>query len=426
MTGLLAAAVLAVPLLLISLIGLGLTIALQTYSRSLLEELCEDLGHPERAVQIVQDEERTERACDMLSLVCVLLAASLLGWALASSDPRLEFKILLVMMLFLAGVGYLLSKAYGRAHAEWVLAHHWPLAQLIEKGMWPLVQFSRWLESLIWRKTRPSASAQRPASVEVEVHSSGMSGEFNLARDLPEATREQLERVVELAGRDVADLVVPRSAMVMLPATVSPKAAAAAFVESGHSRLPIHGEHRDDIIGILYAKDLLPCLLDNAPLDCVATLARPPYFVPESKNAAELLDEFRSRRVQMAIVLDEFGSVTGLITLEDLLEEIVGPIDDEHDKPTPADFVLTLGDGQYQVDASVAIEDLNERLDLHLPLDEDYQTLGGFVMANMGRIPQEGETFQRHGVKYTVLEVSGHTVRRVQIDLPTTKSAVEA
>jgi CBS domain containing-hemolysin-like protein len=158
----------------------------------------------------------------------------------------------------------------------------------------------------------------------------------------------------------------------------------------------------------------------------VDPLARPPHFVPETKNATELLEELRQRRIQLAIVLDEYGSVAGLITLEDLLEEIVGPIDDEHDAPTPDDAVLDLGGGAFEVDAATSLEEINDRLDLQLPTQGDFQTLGGLAFDALGQVPDVGATFQRGGVLFTVLEVVDHAIRRVRIDLqPVTRSAVE-
>jgi CBS domain containing-hemolysin-like protein len=137
--------------------------------------------------------------------------------------------------------------------------------------------------------------------------------------------------------------------------------------------------------------------------------------VPETKNAAELLDELRQRRVQLAIVLDEYGTVAGLITLEDLLEEIVGPIDDEHDAPALSQPIVDLGGGRYEVDGSIDVEELNDRLHLGLPTDRDYQTVGGLAFDALGRVPEPGATFQSAGIDFTVLEVGDHAVRRLRL-----------
>ena len=146
-------------------------------------------------------------------------------------------------------------------------------------------------------------------------------------------------------------------------------------------------------------------------------LIRPAYFVPETKNASDLLTELRAKRSQIAIVLDEYGGVAGLVTLEDLLEALVGPIDDEHDVPTPEDPVVPLGGSRYEVAATVGLEEINDRLGLHLPTDGDFQTVGGFAFNALGRLPSKGESFRSSGVEFTVLEVIDHAIRRVQLEL---------
>jgi CBS domain containing-hemolysin-like protein len=207
--------------------------------------------------------------------------------------------------------------------------------------------------------------------------------------------------------------------MVTLPASASARAAAQVFRDTGKSRVPVFGENRDDIVGILYAKDLFNRMIDEEDLRSIVVrkLTRPAYCVPETKNAFELLDEFRSRRTQIAVVLDEYGGVAGLVTLEDLLEELVGPIDDEHDEPTPVDPVHALGGARYEVDATIPLELLNERLGLHLPTDADFQTLGGLAFHALGRLPEPGTSFRYDGVEFTVLEVTEHTIRRMRLDL---------
>jgi magnesium and cobalt transporter len=239
--------------------------------------------------------------------------------------------------------------------------------------------------------------------------------------ELPESTRAILEHVVALTRRDVSEIMTPSSSMVVLSATATAKQAAKVFRETGLSRIPMFGENRDDILGILYVKDLFPAMMDAEHPDAIVPrkLIRPAYFVPETKNANDLLAEFRARRSQIAIVLDEYGGVAGLISLEDLLESLVGPIDDEHDIPTPEDPVIPLGGSRYEVDAAVPLEEINDRLGLRLPTDGDFQTVGGFAFNALGRLPSKGESFRSDGVEFTVTEVGDHSIRRVQLDLVT-------
>ena len=237
--------------------------------------------------------------------------------------------------------------------------------------------------------------------------------------DLPESARELLRRAVLLTRTDVGELMTPRTSIVSLPSTVSAAEAAATFRRSGLSRLPIFEESRDDIIGILYAKDLFARMTEarvphaTAPRD----LVRPALFVPESKNAFDLLAEMRNQRRHFAVVLDEYGSVAGLVSLEDLLEGLVGPIDDEHDVPAPPDPVRKLGGARFEVDATMTLEELNERLGLQLPTDAEFETIGGLVFHELGRLPAKGDRVSAFGVAITVAAVSDHTVRLLVIDL---------
>jgi CBS domain containing-hemolysin-like protein len=253
----------------------------------------------------------------------------------------------------------------------------------------------------------------------VEIHSAAPEEEDALEAELPESAREVIGRVVELTRMDVSEVMTPRSAVLVLPAGASPREAAAAFARSGYSRIPLYGENRDDIVGILYAKDLFPRLVEGDDAEAVSLrkLAREALQVPETKNAFELLDELRSLRVQIAVVRDEYGSIAGLVTLEDLIEELVGAIDDEHDGPAPAEPVVAVGEGSYEVDAKLPIADLNERLGLHLPTDEDFQTVGGLAFNALGRVPEPGATFRYDGLAFTVLEVADNSIRRLRLDL---------
>lgn len=412
---------LGLPVLVLHMIAVCFTRALRTYSRSRLEELCAARGRPERASEVAHFDERTERSTEAVAVLTGLALAALLGAVVARSAPALTGGAVALIALAIAGLGYVVAGIAGRVHAERVVDAFWPLAAPVRALTAPLTIAARQLEALAYRMTRRAFAAPRPPSVEVEIHlpMPGDRPNEDLEADLPETTRATLERVIELAHRAVVEIMTPRSAIVTLPATATARQAVHAFEESGLSRIPLFGEHRDDIVGILYAKDLFPRLVDaEAPERVIPRkLARPPLFVPESKNAAGLLEEFRDRRVQMAIVVDEFGGVSGLITLEDLLEELVGTIDDEHDEPTPADPVVPLGGSRFEVEAATSLEDLNDRLGLHLPTDGDYLTVGGLAFHALGHVPEPGASFRAAGIEFTILEVVDRSIRRLRLDL---------
>ena len=204
-------------------------------------------------------------------------------------------------------------------------------------------------------------------------------------------TLGMLQGAMAVSEGQVADVMVPRPQMVVLDAEAPLSEVLATVIESGHSRFPVHGEDRDEIIGILLAKDLLPGLADGTPPESIRPLLRKPVFVPESKRLNVLLRDFRASRNHMAVVVDEYGSVSGLVTIEDVLEQIVGEIDDEHDEDEDTSGQISeQADGSFLVDALTPIEDFNEHFGCDFP-DDDYDTVGGLVTAAIGHLPETGE-----------------------------------
>ena len=402
----------------VHLVSVALTKALRCYSRSRLEDLCIARGHARRADDVIRHDEATEDAAEALAVLTGLGLAALLAALASGAAPQQTGMLVIVSALIVSVPGYFLAGAIGQVYAESVIDGLWPVARTLRLVTTPL-GLARWLsETVVALLAQPGAGSPRPASVEVELPSDGDGAEV-VEAELPESVRELIQQTIELTRRDVSELMTPRSAIVTLPSSVSANTAAQTFRETGRSRIPVFGENRDDIIGILYAKDLFPRMTDPDGPDAISprALVRPAHCVPETKNAYDLLEEFRTRRTQIAIVLDEYGSVAGLITLEDLLEELVGTIDDEHDVPSRPDPLISLGGTRYEVDATVDLEQLNERLTLRLPTDGDFLTIGGLAFHALGRVPEPGVKFQFSGIEFTVVEVVDHAIRRVRLDL---------
>jgi CBS domain containing-hemolysin-like protein len=419
-TGLSVAGILAVglPVLALHLFAIALTKALRSYSPSLLEERCREQARSERAEEVARLDQRTERSAETLAVLTGLLLSALVGMGICQfgTPRRVEWMLLLVLAIGL--LGYVLAGVIGKVFAESIIDATWPASGLIRALAIPLTFGLRQVEWLVeWAAGRLEAP-QRPASVEVEIPSEEEISEDD-EPELPESARELLQHAVELTRTDVSEIMTPRPLIVSLPATVSAEAAAATFRQTGLSRIPIFGANHDDIVGILYVKDLFARMTEVKSLSAVnpRKLLRPAYFAPETKNAFELLEELRTQRRQIAIVLDEYGGVAGLVTLEDMLEELVGTIDDEHDIPTPDDPIRELGESRYEVDATLPVEALNERLGLHLPTDAEYLTVGGLAFHALGRVPEPGDSFNVDGVLFKVVEVADHRIRRVLVDL---------
>lgn len=234
--------------------------------------------------------------------------------------------------------------------------------------------------------------------------SSALTGEPTTREDLIELLRDaqadgliaadtltMMEGAIAVSDLTVGDVMIPRSQMVVLPADGKLLDLMKAVVESGHSRFPVHGEDKDEILGVLLAKDLLRGVVSDFGPATIHELLRPAVLIPESKRLNVLLREFRQSRNHMAIVIDEHGGVAGLLTIEDVLEQIVGDIDDEHDDAEDPDALIAAqADGQYVVDALTPIDDFNERFSAHFD-DDEYDTIGGLIVDAIGHLPEVGE-----------------------------------
>lgn len=231
--------------------------------------------------------------------------------------------------------------------------------------------------------------------------------------DLNGEKRDMIRGIVELSETTVKEVMVPRIDTVFLAAGSGKDELLARIVESGHSRFPVYDGTIDNVVGVLYVKDLLRSLAKGEEIDAAA-LARKPFFVPESKRIDSLLRELRRRRVHIALAVDEYGGVSGIVCMEDIIEEIVGDIQDEFDDER--EDILRIGDGVYLCDARVNLEDLAEGLGLDFPV-EDFDTLGGFVFDLFGKIPVKYEKASFAGHDFVIQDMEGHKINTVKIIL---------
>jgi len=226
-----------------------------------------------------------------------------------------------------------------------------------------------------------------------------------------------LEGVLDVAEMQVRDIMIPRSQMVVLERDDEPAELLETIIDSGHSRFPVIGEDRDEVVGILLAKDLLRFFAESSGGRFnIREVLRPAVFIPESKRLNVLLREFRVSHNHMAIVVDEYGGVSGLLTIEDVLEQIVGDIGDEHD-PDEISYFQRESEGVYTVRALARIEDFNEEFGTGLS-DEEYDTVGGLVISELGRLPRRGEAVDLDGIRFTVLKADRRRVYTMRARFP--------
>jgi len=226
-----------------------------------------------------------------------------------------------------------------------------------------------------------------------------------------EERRSMIEGIEELAETTVKEVMVPRIDVEFVSDDITLDELRNVITEQGFSRYPVYTDTIDNVVGILYVKDVIRYQKDGT-FD-VRKSMRKPYFVPETKRLDELLREFKKRRVHIAVAIDEYGGVSGIVSMEDILEVIVGDIQDEFDDDED-DEIIEMGEGIYLCDARAAIDEVNERLELSLP-EDDFETLGGFVFEQFGRIPLNQEKVTWEGMDFIVQEIEGHKINRVKI-----------
>lgn len=226
---------------------------------------------------------------------------------------------------------------------------------------------------------------------------------------------EIIEGALDVSDKQVREIMVPRSQMVVIQRDDSLKDILQLVIDSSHSRFPVVGESADDITGILLAKELLPLLLNGQDSFDINNVVRPAAIVPESKRLNVLLREFREQRYHMAIVVDEYGGIAGLITIEDILEEIVGEIEDETDEEEQeGKMIRPQQDGSFLIDALTPIEDFNEYFDTGIN-DEEFDTIGGIIVQAFGRMPQVDETIDVNNFSFRIVEGDSRQVKRLEL-----------
>jgi putative hemolysin len=338
------------------------------------------------------------------------LAETLQPWLGTASFP-----VAFVVVVFLAAIGMLLlgellpetiAVQYSERLALWLAR---PLAVISAIAM-PIIHVMVWLSNGISRMFGAENPGDLPFVTEEEIRTLLDAGEEEGV--IPEEEAEMIYSIFEMGDTLVREVMVPRIDVVALDVTTPLLEALDTVMEAGHSRIPVYHETIDNVVGVLYAKDLLPYLRDGRTDVPLKSLLREAYFIPESKRASDLLPDLQQRRVHMAIVVDEYGGMAGLVTIEDVIEEIVGEIQDEYDTEEP--FVEFIDDNEYVFDARVDLDDLNRLMDAHLPTEES-DTLGGFIYSELGRVPAVGNRVTYEDLDFTVESVAGRRIKKVRV-----------
>ena len=338
-------------------------------------------------------------------LVLLLIAAPL------NDETRL---IAGLLCLVLGGcltliLGELVPESLGIAYAESISRLAVPPMRLLMLLLAPLTALALLVSGWVSRRLggQPLGSPVTEEEIMTLVHASHSGG------IIEEDEKDMIYSVLQLGDSTARELMIPRIDIVALDIQNTIMEALAVFVESGFSRIPVYEESIDTVVGLLYAKDILTVLKKQDRLESQAMrdLIRPSYFVPETKRADVLLKELQAKNVHLALVVDEYGGTSGLITIEDLIEEIIGDIRDEYDFGEEEDYI-EIGDGSYLIDASMDLDDLNSLLDCAIDTAAA-DTLAGYIYLELGRVPKVSETVATDILSMTIKSIDGHRIRKV-------------
>ena len=371
-----------------------------------------------RVLQITADPPRFIAAMQLGVTISSLAIGALGEQVLARRFDTVMASFLAVLLALLivtylhVVIGELVPKGIALGHPErtalWVSAPVRVFFVVFRPLIWLLERSSEVILRLLSLEP-PGAEGQAHSEAELRMllSTSAEQGEIE------QGEQEMLYKVFDFADKEVADVMVPRPEVAAISVSLPPEEALQAVLDSPYTRYPVYRDSLDNIVGVLHVRDLVEAIYDRglAAVD-LAEIVRPAYMVPETKDLAALLTEFRRTNQHLAIVIDEYGSTEGIVTLEDLLEEIVGEIEDEFDLPD--ETVERVDDDTVRIDGTFTIDDFNETFDVEIP-EEDYHTVAGFVFGQLGRAAVPGDEVAHDGVRFHVESVEGQRIDRLLV-----------
>lgn len=387
-------------------------ISLRTFSRYKLSEAFKKRGNEQAFEPFLERAEDLTLVCAFFRMVCnVGIIILLLG--LFDSNPVL-FTFLTSVVLFLFFT-LAIPHSWSKYSGEEILARTWSLLRIFGLVGRPVLLVLRMHDVIARRLAGVVESTPEEAQEEKQEEILNFVEQGHLEGIVDKEQRDMIEGVLDLKETTAGEIMTPRTDLVALEHDATLEEVLDTIRKAGHSRIPVFEENVDNIIGLLYAKDLLLKITGNGENFQLREKLRPAYFVPETKPVGDLLHEFQAQKLHIAVVLDEYGGTAGIVTIEDILEELVGEITDEYEQ-TPEEPFHAVDEKTAQVDSRMYIDDLNEQFDLDLPEEEDYDTIGGFVFSHLGYIPKVNDQFEYENLRFTIVDAEPRRIKLLRIE----------
>ncbi len=401
-------------------------IALRTFSHVKLQEAFKAANKkatPEELTeQLAEKAEELILTCSLYRLIfnmCILLLlvaifAGPRGGKIAANTGICYLLTFIVAMAIFSIFSLAIPHAWAKYAGEKILSRTYKLLVGFSITASPFIYIFRLYDGFIRRLA--GVAETTPEEQQEEKQEEFITGLERRRTEgvLDEEEQEMIENVLELSNSTADEIMTPRTDIVAVEVNSDLQKVVETITSAGHTRVPVYEENIDNIIGLVYAKDLLGEIGKTGAEFKLRDKIRDAYFVPESKPLRALLHEFQNQKLHIAVVLDEYGGTAGIVTLEDILEELVGEITDEYEE-TPPEPIKKIDQNTIEADARTYIDDINDQLELNLPEDEDYETIGGFVFSRLGYVPKTGENFDYENLKFTIALAEARRIKRIRI-----------
>ncbi len=399
-----------------------IVIALRTYSFAKLQEACKSVVHKsngEHLVDAIVDSiDRLAVTCTWCRLFAQMVLLLLLMLLFIPADQVSSVqgyaRAFAVAFSVFALFGMAIPHAWAKVAGEQVLCKSFGFLSVLSTLYGPLIKAQQLCDDVIRRLAGVAKSTAQEEHEEKHEEFLTELEQHRLEGAVDEEEQEMIENVLELSDSTADQIMTPRTDITAVEVKADLQTLLDTIATAGHTRVPVYEKTVDNILGLVYAKDLLQEIGKDPAQFKLRDKIRDAYFVPESKPLRALLHEFQGQKLHIAIVLDEYGGTAGIVTLEDILEELVGEIADEYEE-IPEETMVRIDEHTIEADARSYVDDLNDRFELQLPEHDDYDTIGGFVFAQLGYIPKAGECFDYQDLKVTILSAETRKVKRVRI-----------